>query len=266
MKLLTALAVLSIATLPQFANAADIPANGSTKAVLQVGSTAPNAKPVPETKVTFEKLDDIDWLRLQLTKGQGYVITNDNRDDDQIPNAKVVDKANRTIVKSRDCAGRYCVLHFTSPVTGTEYLSVHGGRYLYAPEFNTFYFSAYADCADSIVTLCKDDATRQRHGAWDYADDHDFYRLSFLQGHTYSINLTSKSTGGAIGIRVVGRDGKVLLRPVYSTNNFHPATTSTVNARFTASYTGPFFVDFTAQPNPGGEYASDYNYQIKKLF
>ena len=255
----TLIAAAAFAMTAHMAAAADVPGNASTTAVLNVDNGV--------TLVTLDGTDDVDWLRFPIVKGQGYSISNGNGNDDSIAGLKVVDRNGRTIVVPEGCTDNYCQVHFTSPVTTTAYLVVSGSGTNQGDQaqFNTFTFHAVTDCADSLVTLCRGSTDRERHGYFSYAGDHDFYRVGLLKGRTYGLTLRAKSCGGGIGVRVVGSNGRVLLRPVYKEDGGSP-TETVLTTRFTAGYTGPFFVDFIQVSDAVGACQGDFYYRIKKLF
>ena len=241
-RLACAMVVITGSVLTGHAMAADLPANTSTKAVLTVKSTAPNADH-RFTEGRYETATDADWYRLKVTKGLSYGLVASGGSDVGNGTALTLYDARGKKVAFDSAAKNEVTLGFKTASTTTMLMGVQ--KRIGSTPANKYYaLRAKADCGADLATTCQLPEDTYHHGFFDIEGDHDFYKVQFLQGRTYHLYAYANTTNCEIDLRVVGRGGRVLLRPSSISPGYDGDGAQTdYDVDFAAPYTGTYFVD-----------------------
>ena len=250
------------------AMAADVPASTATKAILPVRSTAPNADH-RYTEGVYETPTDADWYQLKVTKGQSYgLVASGGSDDGNGTVLSLFDNRGKRVGLADNSSKNEVTLGFKAAATATMFVGVQ--KRAGSTRSNKYYaVRATSDCGADLTTTCQLPEDTYHHGFFDFEGDHDFYKVQFLQGRTYDLWASVESNSCEIDLRVVGRDGRVLLRP----NSINPGYNSEgpqtyYDVNFAAPYTGTYYVDVLSvgDVNQADTCLNDYHHGWSKQF
>lgn len=232
--LMAAIVVLA----PQFARAADIPGNKTTKAVLATGGAGLDG--------ISEIANDSDWYKVTLKAGQNYAMTV-RADGCTVINLR--DSKGKALRNSQACqtsAGGYDGgFEFMPTKAGTYFVELLDKASKKIP--SKYHVTAIADAAGSIKTAATLAVGRTNKGELNWKNDTDFFAINLTKGSKYSLSVSGYYDAKAISLRLADANGKFV-------SGFN-TTKKTAYTNFTVPKTGKYFAVVTGLGNKvGGRY------------
>lgn len=224
------LVVLQTLLLTSTAFATDAGGNKYTKATLPIKSTGITGN--------FKNLNDADWYKLNIVKGNHYSITFNT----QIPGKYELDLIQPSITKydtygygGVDTAG----LEFTAKETGVRYVAVHAIRTNNKNSFPIKYkLTARKECANDTTTKCALPLNTNQAGRFDWAQDQDYWKISVVEGKSYNVDLSASPHSVDIYAQPITNEGIIQFPGGYG------------GLTFVAKYTGDYYISLYTSVQP----------------
>jgi hypothetical protein len=217
------------------------------------GQAAPaNAIPLPvvngteRTEGTLERLSQVRWYKVALTRGHDYAISGYVYDSNGAgPTIGVYAPSGKRVV-TLGLGGDYPAgYELRALESGTYYLKIYSTANP-SPTFPLSYGIGVAfDCRTGPTTKCTLAVGQKVRGYYNWTFDEDWRRITAEPGKRYTVLLGSPLGAGA---QVLDKRGKVLGSCGNSEFPLSPC------ASFTASYDGPYYVRVKWVDDENGEY------------
>ena len=209
-------------------SAADLPANGSTPATIRLSHEF-------ESYSYLDYYGDKDWWRVNLTKGNAYVVRGIS--SRCTTTVSILDYRGKKLA-SAPCKPSYtAAFEYIPTYTGLHYVE-YADNFRY-PYYATYYYAdVFNDCAGSIKTRCTQAIDTDFSTLLQYKGDSDWRAIQLKGGKIYTATDTE---GHTFFLSIRRANGTIL---AYR-SGYYPSFA------FYVPSTGKYFVEVKATQDPG---------------
>lgn len=234
------LAIFGLTALSTAVQAADIPANKTTKSVLSLGTLGLSSQ--------FETLLDADWHKFNITKGDHYAIVLIPGINGRFKQTLIDDQGKTRITTYGSSPSYPSGFEFTAGVTGLRYIGTKLEQLYDGATLPTSYrLIATKECDKTIATNCTAAVNETKSSTFAWYGDQDWWKVPVKVGQRYRVTLNASMSDRYIDVMT-------------NVGTYQAGDSRVVD--FTAAYTGNYFMNFYAY---GGVPGTPYSFIVSPL-